>query len=90
MYVQGAPDVRGVKIGVLDAPDDKRSLLDANSVAMAVSGHLVFVRDDVLFRPACFEAVFIHSDEEIVDHLLRDFGIQRLDLAVDIFEHDSF
>jgi len=47
-FVQGTPDVRGVYVGQLDG-SVSRKLFDADSAAVYVSGHLLFVRRARLF-----------------------------------------
>ena len=47
-FVQGTPDVRGAYVGQLDEPGTRR-LFDADSAAVYISGHLLFVRRATLF-----------------------------------------
>jgi serine/threonine protein kinase len=47
-YAIGAPDVQGVYIGRLDAPESRR-LLEADAGAVYARGHVLFVRQGTLF-----------------------------------------
>jgi len=50
-YVRGSPEVRGVYVGWLDAPEDARRLLDYSDTGAiyASSGQLLFMREGTLF-----------------------------------------
>jgi Tol biopolymer transport system component len=47
-YARGSPQVRGVYVARLDGSESRR-LLDADAAAVYASGHLLFVRQEVLF-----------------------------------------
>jgi Tol biopolymer transport system component len=46
-YVSGSPEVRGVYVATLDGGDARR-LVDADGIAGAADGHVLFVRDTTL------------------------------------------
>jgi serine/threonine protein kinase len=50
-FVEGTPDVRGVYVGALDG-SMRRKLFDADSAAVYASGHLLFIRNSMLFAHA--------------------------------------